>query len=393
MLKLENFAGINNVSEHERMRPSELAIATDVDIGNDRELRRRSGFTLASDACHKNVHEGSGFVLSTRLGGELVGWKEGQLPADAVSLHPSLGIARAWYCNLPDGRTAFTNGLIAGITDGQLAQDWGVPVPDSFGGTTSVVGKLPQGEYRYALTYTRLADGLEGGAVFSAPLVLDEGGLLLMGLPELEGYQLNVYLTPPNSDHAYFAGVARGDSWSYLGEVDALTLPCRTAFMSPAPVGTVLAFWRGRVLVAVGNVLYASLHGEWELFDLQRDYKQFGAPITLIQPVDDGLYVGTEKELAFLSGSEFDSLQFRQVLSKPVVLGSGVAVRGDMVALGDGRGSGSAMLCIADGGICAGFNSGQISRLTHERYRTDATEVAATFRQSRELGQYIAIPL
>ncbi len=392
MLKLKDWRGINNVSEPECMKNQELAVALDVDVGLDREIRRRGGFTQLSEACHKNVHEGQGYALATRLGGELVAWPDGAPPEAATSLHPSLGIARVWYCNLPDGRTAFTNGLINGITDGQRASDWGVPVPQELGGSTQVAGKLPQGEYRYALTYTRLADGLEGGAVYSTPLVLDEGGLLLMGLPVLEGYQINVYLTPPNSDHAYHAGVARGDSWSYMGEVDALTLPCRTAFLQPAPVGTVLAFWRGRVLVAVGNVLYASLHAEWELFDLQRDYKQFGAAITLIQPVDDGIYVGTERGLVFLAGTEFDSLQYVPLLPEPVVLGSGVAVRGDLVALGDGRGDGAAMLCIVGGGVLAGFNSGAVNRLTHQRYRTAAREVAATFREVGGMPQYIAIP-
>lgn len=105
----------------------------------------------------------------------------GASPDTATSLHPSLGVARVWYCNLPDGRTAFTNGLIHGITDGRSASGWGVPVPQLFGASTQVAGKLPRGEYRYALTYTRLADGLEGGAVYSAPLTLEDGGLLLLG--------------------------------------------------------------------------------------------------------------------------------------------------------------------------------------------------------------------
>jgi len=241
MLKLKEFRGINNVVEPENMGDKELAVALDVDVGSSRELRRRAGYEQQSEHCHKNVHEAQGYLLATRLGGELVALPEDGQPDAAVSLHPSLGIARVWYCNLPDGRTAFTNGLIAGITDGQTAHDWGVPVAQSMGGLTEVAGKLTKGEYRYALTYTRLADGLEGGAVYSAPVQVNDGGVLLMGLPELEGYQLNVYLTPPNSDHAYYAGVARGDSFSYMGEVDALTLPCRTAFMQPAPVGTVLA--------------------------------------------------------------------------------------------------------------------------------------------------------
>lgn len=182
MLKLKDWRGINNVSEPECMETQELVTAVDVDVGVDLEIRRRGGFSQLSEVCHKNVHEGQGYALATRFGGELVTWAEGASPDTATSLHPSLGVARVWYCNLPDGRTAFSNGLIHGITDGQRALEWGVPVPQLLGASTQVAGKLPRGEYRYALTYTRLADGLEGGAVYSAPLTLEDGGLLLMGL-------------------------------------------------------------------------------------------------------------------------------------------------------------------------------------------------------------------
>lgn len=393
MLKIPQFSGINNQLPAERMGKAELAVATDVDVGNSQELRRRDGFSALTQDCHKNLFESGNYTLATRMGGELVAWPSSGSHADAVTLHEALGIARAWYCQLPDGRTTFSNGLINGITDGSSATGWGVPVPQDFGGVSPVAGKLPAGEYRYALTYSRLSDKQEGGALYSAPVALDEGGILLMGLPELDGYELNVYLTPPNSDHAYFAGVARGGVFSYLGAVDALTLPCRTAFLSPAPVGTLTAFWRGRVLVAVGKVLYASLHGQWELFDLQRDYKQFGADITLVQAVDDGVYVGTAHELVFLAGTDFDGLQFMRVLTGRVVLGSGVMVRGDLVGLGKTRGSGTAMLCIADAGVVAGFNSGQVHRLTHETYRTQLDQVAAMFREVAGIPQYVAVPV
>ena len=169
-------------------------------------------------------------------------------------------------------------------------------------------------------------------------------------------------------------------------------LPCRTDNLRPAPAGTVTAFWRGRVLVAVGPVLYASKTNGWESFDFRRDFKQFSAPITLIQPVDGGVFVGTEQELAFLSGTEFDKLAYVRVLDGPTVLGSGVAVRGELVQRGQGTGQGAAMLCIAGRGIVAGFSDGGIARMTEGRYATDVTEVAATFRMVGGTPQYLAVP-
>lgn len=389
MLTLEKFSGINNVLPGERLGAGELAQALNVDVGLSGELRRRSGYARVADTCHKNLHQGAGFMLATVDGGDLVSFDaEG---GSRVTLYPSLGSARVWYCNLPDGRTTFTNGLIAGITDGSAATSWGVPVPSTIGAATPVVGELDPGDYQYLLTYVRLADGLEGGAQFSSPTPLPDGGILLTGLPQLDGYKINVYLTGANGDQAYLAGSTVSGSFSYLGKNDALVLPCRTANLGPAPVGAVTAFWRSRVLVAAGRVLHASRANQWELFDPRRDFIQFGAPITLVQPVDDGIYVGTTAELAFLSGTDFAGLSYRRVLDGHVVLGSGVGARGERVMAGQGAGQGTAMLCIADGGIVAGFNGGNIARMTQGRYATSVQEVAAAFRDVDGVPQYMAV--
>ena len=388
MLNLTKFTGINNVLPEERLGPDALTVAQDVDVGLTGELRRRGGYSVAAEGCHKNLFEASDYLLATRMGGELVAISGLQ----TTSLHPALGLARVWYCQLPDGRVAFSNGSINGITDGVGLTSWGVPLPDDLGAVTPTGGALPPGEYRYALTHTRLSDGLEGGAVFSPPFQVVDGGVLLLGLPERQGHAINVYLTTAGGDEFYFAGTTAGGAFSYLGDAQVLVVPCPTAFLHPPPVGTVAAVWRGRVLLACASTLYASQYGQWELFDLARDFKQFGAPITLIQPVDDGVYVGTEQELVFLAGTEFDSLRYVPLLPEPVVLGSGVAVRGDLVALGEGQGNGAAMLCIVGGCVLAGFNSGSVNRLTYQRYRTAAREVAATFREVGGVPQYIAIP-
>lgn len=390
MLTFEKFTGINNVLPSERLTPAPntgatpLATATNVDIGLDGELKRRAGFAQTLATCHKNLHQADGFLLATVDGGDLTAMNAAG--GARVTLYPSLGVTRVWYCNLPDGRTTFSNGLICGITDGLTATTWGVPVPASLGALTPISGDLNPGDYQYQLTYVRLSDGLEGGPLYSNPIPVPSGGIYLSGLPTLAGHAINVYLTGANGDIAFFAGSTTGSLFSYIGKNDALSLPCRTDFMGPAPAGTVSAFYGSRVLVAVGPTLYASMPNNWELFDFRRDFKQFESDITLIQPVDDGVYVGTRSELSFLSGAEFDKLSYREVAG-PVVLGSGVPVRGELAG-----GQGSAMICIADGVIVAGFNGGNISKKTEGSYSTPVTEVSAAFRMVDRIPQYIAIP-
>lgn len=384
MLTFANFTGINNVLPTERLKPTELAVAMNVDLGLDGEVSRRDGYTVVDPTCHKNLHQGEGFMLAT-CNGDLK-------TVGGATLYSSLGVDRVWYCNLPDGRTTFSNGLINGITDGLTATGWGVPLPASLGSLTSVPGDLFPGDYQYMLTYVRLSDGLEGGPLYSNPIPVPDGGIFLSGLPTLAGYKINVYLTGHNGDEGYLAGSTITGLFSFIGKNDTLALPCRTGNLYPAPVGTLTAFWRGRVLVASGSVLYASRTNQWELFDLRRDFKQFAKPITLVQPVDTGVYVGTEDELVFLAGVEFDKLQLTHALPGYVALGSGVSVPGKYIKLGDGVGEGTAMICLVDGWLVAGFDGGSIFKLTEGRYRATPTQVAATFRVTNDVPQYLAVP-
>lgn len=387
MLKFDNFAGINNVATAHRLTPQELAGALNVDIGLAGEITRRAGYTEASALCHKNLWQADGFMLAT-TNSDLVKTDGGV----QTVLYPSIGVDRMWYCNLPNGKTAFSNGLINGLTDGTLigTTTWGVPTPGAIGALTEVDGDLYPGDYRYQITYVRTLDGLEGAPEFSEPMALTQGGVVLTGLPTLAGHKINVYLTSLNGGAAYLAGTTTTGVFSFTGRNDQLVLPCRTESLEPAPKGTAMAFWRGRTLVAKDNVLYASKAAMWEHFDLRRDFKQFSGPITMVQPVDDGVYVGTDKELAFLQGTSFDELVYSRKVDGAVVLGSGVMAPGDDLREGA---HGQAMICIAAGQIVAGFASGRVLDLSAARYKTTVSEVAATFRKVGEIPQYVAVPL
>lgn len=386
MLTFAAFTGINNVLPQHRLSGADLLVARDVDIGLTGEISRRGGYAEVSDQCHKNVWQADGFMLAT-CGAVLTAIH----PSGARHvIHPALGHDRVWYCNLPDGRTTYTNGLIHGVTDGLTNQERSITPPESLGAPGMASGQLDHGQYRYHLTFRR-ADGVESAAVSSGPIMLNHGGLRLDGLPVRIGHSLQVYLSGKDGEGAYLAGETTTDLFEWGGKNSALVLPCRTLGARPFPVGTYTGFWRGRVLVAQDNVLWASRANAPHLSDW-RDFKQFPSRITAVQPVDDGIYVGTEKDLVFLSGTTWDQLAFVPTQRGPVVPGSGVTAPGDRVKLGDGAGAGTAMLCIAGGEIVAGFGGGQTTSLTGDRYKSTATEVCATFREVNGIPQYLAIP-
>lgn len=386
MLTFEGFTGINNVIPAHRLGKTDLIVASDVNIGRTGEIQRRGGFTEVSDQCHKNLWQAGGFMLAT-CGAVLTAIH----PNGARhTIHPALGPGRVWYCDLPDGRTTYTNGLIHGTTDGITGQDRSVAPPDGLGAPDAAFGQVFPGQYRYHLTHRR-ADGAESPALSSAPITISQGGLRLDGLPVRLGHELLVYLSGQDGEGAYLIGATAGSSFEWGGQNSALVLPCRTLGAQPFPVGTYTALWRGRVLTAVGSVLWASRPNAPHLADW-KDFKQFPAPITAIQPVDDGVYVGTGSDLIWLGGTSWDGLAYVPTQRGPVVPGSGVAAPGDLLKLGDGAGGGTAMLCIAGGEVVAGFGGGQTSSLTGGRYKTAVTEVCATFREVNGIPQYLAVP-
>lgn len=389
MLTFEAFKGINNAQPVERLTNGDLLVAENVDIGLTGEVARRSGYSEASDLCHKNLHQGDDFMLATVASALTAIHPNG----DRVVIHPALGTDRVRYCNLPDGRTTFSNGQINGITDGLALADWSLPVPDGMGMLdATVLGALNPGSYRYFLTYVRLVDLMEGPAIDSDPVALPQGGFRLDGLPARDGYSIYVYLTGQDGEGAYFAGATTTRSITITGPNINNVLPCPTIGTQPMPVGTFTAFWRGRTLVAVGNALWASVPWVPGLC-VWRDFKQFSSAITMIVPVEGGIWVGTEDELAWLAGTQWEQLAYSQALAGRVVPGSGVAAPGDQVQIGQGVGSNTCMLCIAAGGIVAGTASGTLAQLTDTRYSTDVEEVAATWRKGPGgVPQYIAIP-
>lgn len=388
MATFSKFAGINNILPPERLKAGELVEALDMDVDLSGACRRRPGYTRLVADPHRNVFEGPGFLLTT-VNGDLV-TRDGAGVERVV--YPGLSDDRVWYLALPDGRVAFSNGLICGLASATAATGWGVPVPDSIGALTSVPGQLAPGDYQWQITYVRQSDGLEGGPQYSNPVPVPDGGVVLTGLPVRTGYDINVYLSSVNGGTAYLAGRTSGGAFSYTGPNSALTTPCRTEFLEPAPAGRLLAHWKGRALIAEGRTLWASKFNQPELFDKRRDFKQFSAPITLVQPVDDGIYVGTAQELAFLAGETFEQMAYRQCAAMPVVLGSGAEVRGELLLHGNQPGNGRAMVCICGGILLAGFNSGVMHRLSEGRYATAVGEVAATFRMNAGIPQYVAIP-
>lgn len=397
-MKITRFTGINNQLPEERLthdpKTGTIALveATNVDIGLAGEVRRRDGFSEAVDASqHSYLWEAEGFTLAVR-DGDLVRLVDGNYTTLAADV---AGPVR--YATWPDGRVAASDGTSAWLVGLETFTQHGVPTPLSAGNATGESGGfLPAGTYSWQVSYVR-GDRVEGAPLLSSVTIdlTDNQKFTLADLPALTGFTIKVSLTHHNGGVLRLAGETADDTvdtFTYDGKLEGLVRESQTEHTDPAPGSSYLGFWRGRALAAVGKFLFASRHADPEHFKFDQDFKAFGANITMVQPVDGGIFVGTASELAFLGGSTWDALTYSRRIAAGVVPGSGVLVPGDSLKRGEGvAGPGDCFMAICGGHIVAGYQDGACAILTEDVYRTDAISAEATFRVTDDgIAQYLA---
>jgi hypothetical protein len=394
-LTLERFAGISNRLPPERINSYpgrdnadiDLVGARNVDIDNARRLSRRTGQTMKV--------AGTGIHSLWSNGALCLYVKDGimyRLNSDFSSDALAAGVAAAPMCYVElNGRVYHSNGDTSAVYDDGRVRSWGIGIGQISVAAAATGGSMPAGVYQFAMTLLR-EDGQESGTGLASQIDLgDAGGLAFSWeVPPDPGItHAALYLTQPDGETLLQAAVVDVELGHYVYTGGARALPLATQWLDAPPVGQALAFHRGRLYIAAGDVLYATAALAYEHCDL-RDYCAFdGTPIQLLAPVTGGLFVGTSAAVYFLGG---DTLAARSVVRK---LDTGT-VRGS-VAYGDGEavtgrrelsGQEVALFTTADG-VVMGLPDGSLVQLTRERYNMRQTGVGAALFEAGPYSRYL----
>jgi len=377
-VKYKAFSGLRNNVESERFTPADLLIADNVDIDKSGRLARRQGFTRRNaTAAHSLWASGTQalFVSGTQLM---------RLNADfTTSALSSVSGATMSYCQAGE-RVYFSDAAISGVFESGVTRSWGLAVPAA-PGAALVTGSLMAGRYQCAITSVR-TDGQESGAGLATEVIVAGNQSIRITLPTLADTSVasrNIYMTTPNGELLYLAAtLPRTTLTSDLtaSTVAALTFQLATQFLQPAPAGQLVAYYKGYMLVAAGNVLYMSEPFAPELFDL-RNYIDLGAPITLLAPLEDkggagGLFVGTSAGCGILAGSGPDDFQYVAKTGYGAIPGTLAYAEG--VSIGDGSlGARPIPLWLSTQGICMGTPGLEIDNLTRGSYNFAASGTGA----------------
>lgn len=305
-LNLTDFKlGIDMMSDETSIPKGGARDAVNVDFDVYGNFRTRDGFTKL--AALDDAHDLFGardqsfglYVQGSSLKRMVLGDDGSTLTATILGVTPNL---RMSYFEHAD-EVFFTNGRELGVVTRTSCRLLGVQDPPALSVIPLGTGTLPAGNYTLACSYL-LPSGEESGLSPMTSVTLDsQGGFSLYTPPFPTGVAtLRVYCTPVNGDVLYqVAEYTTNDIAQLLSANPTKMADNRNLHRMPA--GSIVRVFHGRVLVAVGNTLVFSQPFRYGLTDPRSDFVNFNTEIVMIEPVDGGVYVGTNEAVYFLAGT------------------------------------------------------------------------------------------
>lgn len=308
----------------------------------------------------------------------------------ATAVRSALDNSRLMSYDAVNGMIYYSNSIQTGIVDQSgVNHVFGVPSPASLPTLSeSVFGAMPAGTYQVAITLEDADTGEESGTGRAGTITISEGsGIQIDDIPTLAGYDTRVYVSPPDGDVLYHhvtlaSGVTSGVVTTTI-EGRAL----ETQFMDKMPAGHIVRYYKGRMWTAVGSTLIFSIAMRFGLYDPRHTYFQFPERITIVQPVQDGIFVVADKTY-FLAGADPASMQQAVVYEYGGIEGTGQSVSPkafNLDSIPD-----EVAFWYATTGAVLGLPSGQINPIMEDRLAIPAYDSGSTLlRESDGMRQMI----
>ena len=335
-LESRGFSGVNLRSSESRLkgpligqeRPAilELREAKNFDITDLLTLRQRPGKEkkLELVAAHSGVSFGGKIILQANGSLLRVTPKNWTSETLVSGLNPNALVSFAEV----QGSLYWMNGEVMGKITESGNNNWGLERPWRVQAAANGNGDFDAGEYQVALTF--LKNGEESGATISSKISVPQGGGISLSFLPQGGDTIRVYLSRTNGGEGMF----RHSDWPLgttsleLRKVQPMGKRLTTQFANKPPVGHIVRYFDGRLLIARGNTIFFTMPQQYGLCRLRRDFlPPFSARIRMIRPVDGGFFVDAG-ELFFVKKGEVPELMFPLGRENSCVEGSDIEVPG-----------------------------------------------------------------
>ena len=372
--KLVNFdgfrGGVNNRDWEYDIPRTSLREAVNIDIARSGSISRRDGYTKRLDLTNSHSLFGYEDIL---LCVDENGLNRIYPDSYEKELLDSLGdvVSRMSYVNIL-GTIYYSNGNDSGKYYDGVVSPWGVDVPPSQP-TLSVSGngQLTAGNYQVTITSMN-SDGEESGADLSVRIDVDENQrIVLSNIPDT-GMVTRVYVSTPNGDDLYHhADVpASTTTWSITRTIRGKRL--ETQFAEKMRPGHLLAAYNGRMYVADNDILWFSDALQYGMYHpLDNFMSSFGKKITMVQPVDTGIYIGAGS-IYFISGTDPSNMKITSVHDSVAIEGTSMQIDSNLLNL-DGI-SGRVAYWFGSKGAMVGLQGGQVMPITNKQLEVEKYE-------------------
>jgi hypothetical protein len=160
----------------------------------------------------------------------------------------------------------------------------------------------------------------------------------------------------------------------------------------PLPAGKFIAYYRGVLFVAKGKVLYIS-DALCDHYDIRTGFRVFANDITMLRPVDDGIYVADGRTWFLVEKRAFTDepaeLKKDSVLDVDAIPYTDVNINGKDIAEGV---DGNLAMWTSAAGICLGDNKGVVKVLNQDKYYLTPRAIgAAAIRSINGITHYLTI--
>lgn len=167
--------------------------------------------------------------------------------------------------------------------------------------------------------------------------------------------------------------------------------PIKGKSLMRPPLATALAYYNGRIYMAVGKAVWVT---ELYLYDWVDDVKGFTpyeADVTVLASVTDGLYVGTETGVWFQTGP-FNEMKRVAAVSSGALPGSAVQVPPHLIPDPFVMSTKSAIMIMTQDGVCLGMDGGNMTNVSQDRVvLPKAAKASALFRSQDGVNQYVSV--
>lgn len=329
-INLSTLLGLNNRRPDFRLRTKDgvfLRAAANALITDAGTARRRAGYTqvFSGSDCHSFWHDAAtdeGYYVD---GATLYRTKDNGASLDREVVVNDLVPGRALTYTRAGTDVVFSDGVTNRCLSADGERVFGVPplqrVPTV---EASVGGALAAGSYSVCFAYANTHLEISGTTPAWLVDVPADGKLTITDLPDAwpRGVDmLLIYVSQPGGAAMFIEQRLLAPQASVtLSVVTGGGAECSTYLQASTPAGRILRWWGGRLYVANGSTLFYSDAYNPALYTPARNYVQFNAPITVVEPCDGGVYVVADK--AYWLAGDITQATAKEVLPAPAAFGS-----------------------------------------------------------------------